>query len=118
MIEQSLKPYEELKENLVVLNDHLHAARLSLSELQMRKKAAEAQKAFGGKLDKALTLSGGNINFSSFEEEVLRAEMEVEIDREIRSDMAAIEREIEQKTVDSIVDSELEILKKKLGGSE
>jgi phage shock protein A len=118
MIEQSLRTYEELKENLVILNDHLRAARLSLSELQMRKKAAEAQKAFGGKLDKALTLSGGNMNFSTFEDEVLKAEMEVEINREIRSDMAAIEREIEQKTVESIVDSELEILKKRLGGPE
>lgn len=118
MIEQSLKTYEELKENLVLLNDHLRAARLGLSELQTRKKAAQAQKAFGGKLDKALTLSGGDINFSSFEEEVLQAEMEVEIDREVRSDMAAIDREIEQKTVESIVDSELEKLKKKLGRSE
>lgn len=118
MIEQSLKTYEELKENLVLLNDHLRAARLGLSELQTRKKAAQAQKAFGGKLDKALTLSGGDINFSSFEEEVLQAEMEVEIDREVRSDMAAIDREIEQKTVESIVDSELEKLKKKLGRAE
>jgi phage shock protein A len=118
MIEQSLKTYEELKENLVLLNDHLRAARLSLSELQTRKKAAQAQKAFGGKLDKALTLSGGDINFSSFEEEVLQTEMEVEIDREVRSDMAGIDREIEQKTIDSIVDSELETLKEKLGRAE
>lgn len=118
MIEQSLKTYEELKENLVLLNDHLRAARLSLSELQTRKKAAQAQKAFGGKLDKALTLSGSDINFSSFEEEVLQAEMEVEIDREVRSDMAAIDREIEQKTIESTVDSELELLKKKLGRAE
>jgi len=115
MIEQSRKIYEELKENLVLLNDHLRAAKLSLSELQTRKKAAIAQKAFGGSLDKAMTVSGRDINFSSFEEEVLQEEMEAEIDREVRTDMAAIDREIEEKAVESIVDSELESLKKKLG---
>ena len=115
MIEQSGRTYDELKESLIVLNDHLRAARLGLSELQTRKRAAQAQKAFGGKLDKAMSVSGSDINFSSFEEEVLQKEMEVEIDREVRADMAAIDREIERKTVDSIVDSELDALKKKLG---
>ncbi len=118
MIEQSRKIYEELKENLVVLNDHLRAAKLSLSELHTRKKAALAQKAFGGSLDKAMTVSGRDIDFSSFEEEVLQKEMEVEIDREVRTDMAAIDKEIEQKAVESIVDSELESLKKKLERQE
>lgn len=118
MIEQSRKIYEELKENLVVLNDHLRAAKLSLSELQTREKAALAQKAFGGNLDKAMTVSGRDINFSSFEEEVLQKEMEVEIDREVRADMAAIDKEIEEKAVESIVDSELESLKKKLDRQE
>ena len=118
MIEQSGRIYEELKENLIVLNDHLRAARLSLSELQTRNRAAQAQKAFGGMLDKAMTVSGRDINFSPFEEEVLQKEMEVEIDREVRGDMAAIDREIEQKAVEAIVDSELDALKKKLGRSD
>lgn len=117
MLEKSQKIYEELKENLVVLNDQLRAARLSLSELQSRKKAAEAQKVFGGKLDHAMAVSGHDINFSAFEEEVLQAEMEVEIDREVRTDMAAIDKEIEKQSIDSVVDSELEALKKKLGQS-
>ena len=118
MIEQSRKIYEELKENLVVLNDRLRASKLSLSELQTREKAALAQQAFGENLDKAMTVSGRDINFSSFEEEVLQKETEVEIDREVRADMAAIDREIEEKAVESIVDSELETLKKKIGRDE
>jgi len=115
MLDQSRKTYEELKENLVVLSDKLRAAKISLSELRSRKKAAEAQKAFGGTLDKAAAVSGRDLNFSPFEEEVLQAEMEVEIDREVRGGMASIEREIEQQEVDSKVDAELEALKNKLG---
>jgi phage shock protein A len=115
MLDQSRKTYAELKENLVVLTDQLKAAKISLSELQSRKKAAEAQKAFGGKLDKAMAVSGRDLNFSPYEEEVLQAEMEVEIEREVRGEMATIEKEIEQREVDSIVDAELEELKKKLG---
>ena len=115
MLDRSRKIYEELKENLVVLSDQLKAARISLSELQSRKKAAEAQRAFGGKLEKAMAVSGRDLNFSPFEEEVLQTEMEVEIDREVRSDMASIDKEIEKQEVDSKVDAELEALKKKLG---
>jgi phage shock protein A len=114
MLDQSRETYAELKENLVVLSDQLKAAKIGLSELQSRKKAAEAQKAFGGKLDKALAASGRDLNFTPFEEEVLQAEMEVEIDREVRADMASMDKEIEQKELDSIVDAELEALKKKL----
>jgi phage shock protein A len=118
MFEESGKTYEELKENLVILNDQLHAAKLSLSELRIREKAARAQKTFGGKLDRAMATSGRDINFSSYEEEVMQKEMEAEIDREVRIDMAAIEREIEQKAVDSIVDADLEALKAKLSRAE
>jgi len=115
MIAQSHKTYEELKENLIVLSDQLRAAKLSLSELQARKRAADAQKAFGSRIDTAMAVSGHDINFSPFEEEVIHAEMEVEIDREVRADVAAIDRAIERQTLDSAVNSELEALKKKLG---
>jgi phage shock protein A len=118
MIDESRKTFEELKENLVILNDQLHAAKLNMSELQIRKRAADAQKAFGGKLDKAMSVSSGDINFTSFEDEVLQTEMEVEIDREVRGDMAAIDQEIEQKAFESIVNSEMIMLKKKLGRVE
>lgn len=115
MLEQSRGIYDRLKENLVVLGDELRAARLRLSELETRKRAAGAQKAFGGKLDRAMGVPGGGIDFSALEDEVLQAEMEVEIDREVRTDMAAIDREIELKTVESLVDSEMAALKEKLG---
>jgi len=115
MIEQSHETYDGLKEDLVVLSDQLKAAKLNLSELQIRNRAAQAQKAFGGKLDKAMAVSSAQIDFSSFEEQVLQSEMEVEIDREVQTDMAAIDREIEQKAFESAVDSELETLKEKMG---
>jgi phage shock protein A len=118
MLERSKKTYEELKESLVVLSDQLRAAKLKLSELQSRKRAAEAQRVAGGKLGKALAVSGKNIDFSTFEEEVAQTEMGTEIDHRVRMDMAAIDKEIEQEQFDSIIDSELKILKQKLGRPE
>jgi phage shock protein A len=115
MLERSKKTYEELKESLVVLSDQLRSAKLNLSELQSRKRAAEARRAVGGKLDKALSISGREVDFSTLEEEVAQTEMEVEVDHRVRMDMEAIDKEIEQEKYDSIVDSELEILKRKLG---
>jgi phage shock protein A len=115
MLDQSKKIYEELKENLAILSDKLRAAKLGMSELQSRRKAAEAQKVFGGKMEKAMAVSGWDLNFSPFEKEVLRAELEVEIDRHVRGDMSAIDRDVDSQTVDSMVERELEALKKKLG---
>jgi phage shock protein A len=115
LLEQSRKVYEELKENIVVLSNQLRTAKLNLSELQSRRRAAEAQKAFGGKLDKALSVSSHELNFSPLEEEVLRTEMELEIDHRVRTDMAAMDKEIEEQRIDSRVDLELENLKRKLG---
>jgi phage shock protein A len=117
MLEQSRRIYEELKESLVTLSDQLRMAKINLSELQSRKRAAEAQRAFGGKLDKAMSVSNHDLDFSTLEEEVLRAEMELEIDHRVRADMAAIDKEIEQQGFDSRIDLELENLKKKLGRS-
>jgi phage shock protein A len=115
MLEQSKKTYEELKESLVVLGDQLRFAKLNLSELQSRKRAAEARRAVGGKLGRARSISGREVDFSTLEEEVTQTEMEVEVDRRVRADMEAIDKEIEQEKYDSIIDSELEILKRKLG---
>ena len=115
MLEQSRKVYEELKESVVVLSNQLRTAKLNLSELQSRKRAAEAQRMFGGKLDKAMSVSSHELDFSPLEEDVLRTETELEIDHRIRTDMAAIDKEIEQQKFDSRVDLELENLKRKLG---
>jgi phage shock protein A len=115
MLEQSKMTYEELKESLVVLGDQLRLAKLNLSELQSRKRAAEARRAVGGKLGRARSISGREVDFSTLEEEVTQTEMEVEVDHRVRTDMEAIDKEIEQEKYDSIIDSELEILKRKLG---
>jgi phage shock protein A len=114
-LERSKKTYEELKESLVVLSDQLRSTKLNLSELQSRKRAAEARRAVGGKLDKALSISGRDVDFSTLEEEVAQTEMELEVDHRVRVDMEAIDKEIEQEKYDSIIDSELETLKRKLG---
>jgi phage shock protein A len=115
MLERGKKTYGEIKDNLVILSDQLRAAKSSLSELQSRKRAAEAQRVVGRKLDKALSISGKNIDLSTLEEEVAQTEVELEVDHRVRMDMAAIDKEIEQERFDSIIDSELEILKRKLG---
>jgi phage shock protein A len=115
MLEQSRKTYEELKESLVVLSDQSRFAKLNLSELQSRRRAAEARRTVGGKLDKALSISGKDIDFSTLEAEVTQTEMEVEVGHRVRIDMEAIDKEIEQEKYDSMIDSELEMLKRKLG---
>jgi phage shock protein A len=114
MLERSKKTYEELKGILVVLSDQLRSAKLNLSELQSRKRAAAARREVGGKLDKALSMSGRDVDFSALEEEVAQTEMEMDIDHRVRVDMETIDREIEQEKYDSIIDSELEKLKRKL----
>ncbi len=118
MLEQRKKTYEELKENIIILSDQLRGAKSNLSELQSRKRSTEAQRVAGGALDKALSISGKNIDFSALEEEVAQTEMELEVDHRVRMDMAAIDQEIEKEKFDSIIDSELEILKRKLERSK
>lgn len=111
---KSKMTYDELKSSLCTLQDLLNDAKLKLSELQSRKKAAAAQKAFGTKFDNVTDSSVDCSDFAKMEEDVLQAESEVEIDCDLRGDSGDVEKEIEKKSKELQVDAELEALKNKM----
>ena len=104
--------YGELKGNLVLLHDRLKAARNRLSELRARQRAAEAQKKFEEKLDKIDATATNDAAFEKFEDVVFQTESEVEVSREIRGEISALEMEVEQEEHDAKVDAELAALRK------
>ena len=114
-VTESRKTYDELKNNLLRLQDQLKTAKLKLAELETRQEAAKARKAFGNHFDKASGTSVDDVDFTKMEERVLEAEAAVEIDQEIRNEMAGIDETLEKKSQELRVDSELEALKKQLG---
>jgi len=114
-IAQSRKTYGDLKDNLAVIQDQLRMAKLRATELQSRKHAAAAQQAFGSSFDKVTAGGVDDADFSKMEENVLQAESEVEIDREVRGDLSRTEAEVEKKSQEIRVDAELAALKKSMG---
>ena len=114
-IAQSRKTYGELKDNLAVIQDQLRMAKLRATELQSRKQAATAQQAFGSSFDKVTAGGVDDADFSKMEENVLQAESEVEIDREVRGDLSRTEAEVEKKSQEIKIDAELAALKKSMG---
>jgi len=115
-LEQSRATYEQLKQSLVKLNDNLNAARSKLTELEARKRAAEAQRAFGAKLDAATAASGRDISFSRFEDHVVETESAAEIEAEVRAELAGTKEALKQEEEAKRVDDALAALKKELGG--
>ena len=115
-LERSRTTYEELKQNLVKLNDNLNAARLKLTELESRKRAAEAQRAFGAKLDEAAASSDGDVSFSRLEDQVLETEATAEIEAEVRAELRGSGEALKQEAEEKRVDDALAALKKELGG--
>ncbi len=113
-VSESRKTCDDLKANLQKLNDQLKTAKLKLAELQSRQEAANARKSFGNHFDKASETSVDNDDFARMEEKVLEAEAEVDIDNEIRNEMAGIDESLEKKSKELRVDSELEALKKQM----
>jgi len=114
-IAQSRKTYNDLKDNLGVLQDQLRIAKHKAAELQSRKQAAAAQQAFGSTFDKISSGAVEDADFVKMEDNVLQAESEVEIDREVRGDLSRTEAEIEKQSQQIRVDAELEELKKSMG---
>jgi phage shock protein A len=113
-IAKSEKIYEELKEELVKLHDRLNEVRAKLSELRTRQRAAEARKKFGDRAAKVSSTDTGRSEFEKFEDQVLQAETEVEVEREIRAEISGMDSEAERGERDARVDAELKALKKKV----
>ena len=112
-INKSKETYAQLREGLVTFQDQLREAKLQLTELQSRKRAAEAQKLFGDNLEKGGS-SVDSAEFSKMEEDVLKTESEAEISGELRGDSLLSDADIEKKTRELQVDSELDALRSKL----
>ncbi|MCH8513377.1 MAG: PspA/IM30 family protein [Kiritimatiellae bacterium] len=104
--------YDELKENLVEIQDQLNQARAYMMDLRARKRAAEAEKSMGRQLD---TLrSPGEFVFDRLEDEVLETESQVEIEREMRGEFRPHDPTAERRDIK--VDAEMAALKAKISG--
>jgi phage shock protein A len=116
-LEESARSYAELKDNLVVLHDQINAARRKLRELQARKRAAEAQKAFGSKLDKVEGAAAAGA-MDKFEGDVFHAEAAAEVDREIRSETSSTDARIRKQAHEAKIEAELAALKEQAGNRD
>ncbi|MCC5842753.1 MAG: PspA/IM30 family protein [Verrucomicrobia bacterium] len=104
--------YDELKENLVEIQDQLNQARSYMMDLRARKRAADAEKSMGRQLDNLR--SPGELGFERLEDAVLELESQVEIDREMRGEFRPHDSTAERR--DLKVDAEMAALKAKLSG--
>lgn len=112
-VAQGRKSYEMLRSNIIKLQEQLKAAKLKHLDLIARKRAADAQKAFDEKFDKATSLSPDGVSFDRLEEDVLQSEAQVEINQEIRSDSLS-DLELAEHSRQMQVEAELEALKEEL----
>jgi len=112
-VEKGRKSYEMLRANIIKLQEQLKTAKLKHQDLVARKRAADAQKDFDEKFDKATSLSPDGVSFDRLEEDVLQSEAQVEINQEIRGDSLS-ELEMAEHSRQMQVDSELEALRAEL----
>ncbi len=112
-VEKGRKSYEMLRANIMKLQEQLKAAKLKHQDLVARKRAADAQKAFDDKFDKATSLSADGVSFDRLEDDVLQSEAQVEINQEIRGDSLS-ELELAEHSRQMQVDAELEALRAEL----
>jgi phage shock protein A len=112
----SSKTYAQLRQQVIELGDNLKTARTTLVELQSRDRAAKAQQKFGSHIDAASPK--GSIDFSRFEDVILQKEAEVEIEREMRGEMTAIEDRLDQQSVAVRVERELGALKRQVAAPQ
>lgn len=116
VLESRRETYNELKDNLVEIQDQLNQARARMMDLRARRRAAEAEKAMGKQMDTLRTPD--NAAFERLEDAVLEAESHVEIEREIRGDFRS--EDAAKAKRGAKVDAELAALKAKLsdGGAK
>ena len=112
VLESRRETYDELKENLVEIQDQLNQARAYMMDLRARKRAAEAEKSMGGQIDRLRET--GEPLFERLEDEVLEQESRVEIDRELRGEFRTQDAGADRRA--SKVDAELAALKAKMSG--
>jgi phage shock protein A len=102
--------YDELKEALVEIHDHLNQTRARLLDLRARKRAAEAEKALGRSLDS--TRSQDPVPFERLEDSILQSECESEVEKDLRHEFGGLS--IDQSETDRKIESELCAIKLQL----
>jgi phage shock protein A len=112
-LDSSSKTYGGLKNDLVRLHDQLVAARAKLRELQSRRRAATAQKAFGERVD-GMAADRSETEFGRFEDQVVEEEAAAEIGRELRGETTPLAARLQAQDEAARVESELEALKREL----
>ena len=112
VLQSRRETYDELREDLVRIHDQLSQARARLMDLRARKRAADAEKAMGRRMSDARSGDAGD--FERLEDEVMAAEAQVEIDRELRGSLSPLSEKLDRGAQDRKLDSELEALKRDL----
>jgi len=117
VLQSRRETYDELREDLLRIHDQLNHARARVMDLRARKRAAEAEKAMGRQVS---ALEGGveTEGFERMEDEVMAAEAQVEIDRELRGALTPLSESMERDAQNRKIDNELDALKRKLSGGD
>ena len=110
VLESRHETYNELKEALVGIHDHLNESRARLMDLRARKRASDAEKALGRTLESSR--KPGSESFDRLEDSVVQSECEQEVEQDLRQD--SVVKTIEKAETDRKIDSELSALKLKL----
>lgn len=106
-IEEGRKTYNVLRDGLVRLQDQLAQAKLKLSELKTRQRTATARKAFGQAVETTSNLTDGGAMFERMEDHVLQTEAEADV----AEDMLLGDIDLEQRSRELQIESELASLK-------
>ena len=112
VLQSRRETYDELREDLLNIHDQLNRARARVMDLRARKRAAEAERAMGRQMSSLERTDEGALE--RLEDEVVAAEAQVEIDRELRGALSPLSEQVEQRAQDRKVDEELEALKRSL----
>ena len=104
------KTYDRLKNDLTRLQDQLRQTRMKLAELESRRRAAMARKAFADQADTAAGIGADDSAMTRAEDEVLEAEAHAEVAEDIRDG----DIDLEQRSRELQVENELAALKDKL----
>lgn len=113
-LEQGRKTYEHLRENLDNLIDRLRQAKLKLAELNSRKLAAQAREAFNKSVGSVNATYADGEMFERLEQDVIQTEASADITQELNGD----DLDLEAKSRELQIESELEALKQSLDKSE
>lgn len=114
VLQSRRETYDELREDLLQIHDQLNQARARVMDLRARQRAAEAERLMARRLPSLG--SEDDEGFQRLEDEVVAAESQVEIDRELRGATVPLTDAMARQAQQRRLDQELAALKNKLTG--